>query len=149
MPGGTEMRGRWVAALVMVMLLAGCGSSAKKGGPPASSGSTAPQNTTLAQGVTASEVKVGVSLTDFSCIKQFVDAVREGQQQIYQNFIDYMNAHGGIAGRKIRPVFDQFCPIPNAQLLSQVCTHFTDDEKVFAVIANLYDTTGVAEACIA
>ena len=55
-----------------------------------------------------------------------------------------MNADGGVSGRKIVPVFDQFCPIPNAALLAEVCTTFTDDDKVFAVVGDFVDLTGEA-----
>jgi hypothetical protein len=146
------MRARRLVVLVVVLavVLGACGSSSKSSTTtPTSVSGTAPLNTTLGTGVTADAVKVGIALSDFSCIKQFVDFVREGQQQIYQAVIDYLNQHGGVAGRKIVPVFDQFCPIPNAQLLAQVCTHLTDDEKVFAVLGNVYDTTGVGQECIA
>ena len=139
-----------VVVVAIALTLGACGSSSKNGSAKNSgSATTLPANTTLGQGVTADSVKIGVALPDFDCVKQFVDFIRVGQQQIYQSYIDYLNAHGGVSGRKIVPVFDQFCPIPNAALLAQVCTKFTDDEKVFAVVGNLFDSTGVAESCVA
>ena len=139
-----------VVVVAIALTLAACGSSGNKGSAKNSgSGTTLPANTALGQGVTADSVKIGVALPDFDCVKQFVDFIRVGQQQIYQSYIDYLNAHGGVSGRKIVPVFDQFCPIPNVALLAQVCTKFTDDEKVFAVVGNLFDSTGVAQSCVA
>jgi hypothetical protein len=59
-----------------------------------------------------------------------------------------VNAHGGIGGRKIVPVFHTFCPIGNAQALS-LCTKFTEDDKVFAVLGNFVDFSGDAQTCLA
>ena len=58
------------------------------------------------------------------------------QQQVYQAFIDDINAKGGIDGRKIVPIYDTYCPLGSAGLLA-VCTKFTDDDKVFAVIGHV------------
>lgn len=139
-----------VLVIALVVALAACGSSSgSKKSVGSASATTAPTDTSNGTGVTTTAVKIGIALPDFNCVKQFVDAIREGQQQIYQAFIDYLNQHGGVAGRQIQAVFDQFCPIPNTQLLAQVCTHLTEDEKVFAVIGNMFDTTGVAQSCIA
>ena len=63
-----------------------------------------------------------------------------------------MNKKGGINGRKIVADFNTECPLtPTSDLLVQVCTHFTDDDKVFAVIGNLGDAAQDAaiHSCIA
>jgi ABC-type branched-subunit amino acid transport system substrate-binding protein len=133
-------------ALVVLLALVGaaCGSSSKAS-PPAGNGSTtstAPVavSKTLGTGVTADSIKLGVSLIDFKCIQQFIDFTRPNQQAIYQAFIDDVNAKGGINGRKIVPDFNTECPLSaTSDLLVQVCTKFTDDDKVFAVIGNLGD----------
>jgi hypothetical protein len=147
-----RIRRHWVIASVAVlaMLFAACGSSSKK---PASSGSsttggTYTPSTAAGVGVTASEIKVGISLVDFECIKQFVDSIRIDQDKNYQAYIDDVNEKGGIAGRKIVPVFHTFCPIGNAQALS-LCTQFTEDDKVFAVLGNFVDFSGDAQTCLA
>src|SRR5450755_1066926 len=152
-PGGDlQMRARrhWGVALVLVVsiVLAACGSS-KKG---TSSSTTAPDafraSTTLGTGVTATTIKVGISLVDFSCIKQFVTALRENQDKIYGDFIKDVNDNGGIAGRKIVPVYHSFCPIGSAAAVS-LCTKFTEDDKVFAVLGNFVDFSGDAQTCLA
>jgi ABC-type branched-subunit amino acid transport system substrate-binding protein len=74
---------------------------------------------------------------------------RVNQEANYQAFIDDINERGGIHGRKIEAVFHTFCPIPDAQRLASVCTKFTDDEKVFAVMGNLFDPSGNAQTCVA
>ena len=95
---------------------------------------------TLGPGVTADSIKLGISLIDFKCIQHFIDFTRPNQQAIYQAFVDDVNKKGGINGRKIVPDFNTECPLTaTSDLLVQVCTHFTDDDKVFAVIGNLSD----------
>ncbi len=142
-----------LAALTMVLVVnaAACGSSgsrtsaAKK---PADAAAPT-QSTELGTGVTADTIKIGVSLSDFDCIKPFVDNIRLEQEKNYQTFIDDVNAKGGVNGKKIVAVFDKWCPIPDQQRFAQVCTKFTEDEKVFAVIGNVFDPSGTAQTCIA
>jgi hypothetical protein len=93
-------------------------------------------------------VKVGIALVDFSCIQQFVDAIRTNQQQVYQAYIDDVNAHGGIAGRQILPDYRSYCPLTSAAALT-LCTQFTEDDHVFAVMANFEDFSGDAQTCVA
>ena len=152
------MRVRMVAALSVALMvaLAACSSSAKtsSGSSSGATTSTAPAYTptqTLGTGVTANTIKLGIALPDFKCVENIpgaVDSVRDNQQAIYQTYIDAVN-QTGINGRKIVPVYDLFCPIPNATLFAQQCTHLTDDEHVFAVIGDFPDGTGVAQACLA
>ncbi len=137
-----------VAALVA---LAACGSSSKPSAvnAPTSSGPGAyPVSTQLGTGVTDTTVKIGVALVDFDCIKQFVDSIRVNQDKNYQAYIDDINAHGGIAGRKIVPVYHSYCPITNTQAVT-LCTTFSEDDKVFAVVGNFVDFSGDAETCLA
>jgi ABC-type branched-subunit amino acid transport system substrate-binding protein len=143
------MRVRRIVLVGIVVVLAACGSSAKKG--TGSSGTTAPKalSTANGTGVTATEIRLGISLSDFDCITQFVDSIFVDQDKIYQAFIDDINERGGIHGRKIVPVIHSFCPIPDAARLASICTKFTEDDKVFAVIGNLFDQTGNAQTCIA
>ena len=89
-----------------------------------------------------------ISLIDFSCIAQFTNSIRIGQPAIYQTFIDYVNQHGGIAGRKIVPVYKLFCPIGTATVLA-ACTSLTEDSQVFAVLGTFYDPSGDAQTCVA
>ena len=144
------MRGRHlggIAALVLgAVLLVSCSSSPKTASTTTTGSGR--QSTTLGTGVTDNTVKMGVALVDFNCIKQFVNQIRENQQQIYQVFIDDVNANGGVAGRKIVPDFQSYCPIQNAQALA-LCTKFAQDDSVFAVIGNFVDFSGDAQTCLA
>jgi ABC-type branched-subunit amino acid transport system substrate-binding protein len=144
-------------AVAITLALGACGTSAKtsRGVGGADSPTTAAarvESTAPGTGVTATTIKLGISLVDFSCIAQFVDSVRENQQQVYQAFIDDINARGGIDGRRIVADFKSYCPLSSAGDLNvALCTSFADDDKVFAVLGNLTDAAndGSAETCLA
>jgi ABC-type branched-subunit amino acid transport system substrate-binding protein len=125
-----------VAAVIAAASLIGVGSG------PAGAASK------LGQGVTDSTIKLGLVQVDYSCIKDFVDFDRGNQEEIYKVFVDDLNAKGGILGRKVEPVYRDFCPVGNAQALS-TCTSFTEDDKVFAVVGVFIDQSGDAQLCIA
>jgi len=141
-----KRRGVWILALLIgATLLASCSSGGKTtstttGGPA--------QSTTPGVGVTAKTIKVGVSLVDFSCIQQFVNQIRVNQNEIYNDFVKYVNDHGGVAGRTIIPDYQYFCPIQSGPALA-LCTKFTEDDHVFAVIGNFVDFSGDAQTCLA
>ncbi|HEY2429443.1 MAG TPA: ABC transporter substrate-binding protein [Acidimicrobiales bacterium] len=138
-------------ALVLgaTVMVAACSSSAKTSsvGGSGTSGSSG-GGAGLATGVTATTVKVGVALVDFSCIQQFVDQIRVNQDKVYQAYFDDVNAHGGIAGRQIVPDYRSYCPLTSAAALT-LCTQFTEDDHVFAVMANFEDFSGDAQTCVA
>jgi Periplasmic binding protein len=146
----------WTAMLLVAATLGvACSSSARRASTATSTTTSTtalhqakPPPADLGVGVTATTVKVGISLVDFTCIEQFVDQIRLNQQQVYQAFIDDINAHGGVAGRQIVPVYLSFCPIQNAQALT-LCTKFTEDDKVFAVVGTFVDFSGDAQTCLA
>src|SRR3974390_1373605 len=130
-------RSRWCAALLAVaVVLAACGSGTK-GGSPASTnppaggtGPVAPVSRTLGTGVTDKTIKVGVALVDFKCIAPYIQTTRVDEYKVYDAFIADINAKGGVAGRKLVPVYHTFCPIVPAPALA-LCTQFTQDDQVF------------------
>jgi ABC-type branched-subunit amino acid transport system substrate-binding protein len=157
-PGqGHGRRGLVGAIVIAAMILAACGSSSPKaspGGTNSTTGTTAPAvvSKTLGTGVTANSIKIGISLIDFKCIQQFIDFTRPNQQAIYQDFVDAVNKNGGINGRQLVADFNTECPLTStSDLLVQICTHFTDDDKVFAVLGNLSDAAqdSAIHTCIA
>jgi hypothetical protein len=139
-----------VAIATFAVLLAACGDSG--GDKPDASGPTTaaakPLTTNVGPGVTDGAFKLGVALVDFECIKPYVDSIRIDQDKIYGAIIDYVNANGGVAGRRIEPVYRSYCPISNAGAL-QLCTQFTEDDEVFAVVGTFVDFSGDAQTCIA
>ena len=139
-------RGRHIAiALILIVVASSLVASS-------SSATTSPGSTKASKsygvGVTAHTVKIGISLVDFTCIEPYVNQIRLNQDQVYEAFIKYVNLHGGIAGKKIVPDFQSFCPIQNAQALA-LCTKFTEDDHVFAVIGNFVDFSGDSQTCVA
>jgi len=151
-----------VVAVVVVVaaLLAACGSSGKKAAAPTTaapttaapgagtSTSVAPAALTASfRGVTATTIKLGIVTIDYKCIQQFVNYNFGDQPAIDQVLVNNLNNHGGILGRKIVPIYRSYCPIGNSQALT-VCTSYTEDDKVFAVLGVFYDTTGDAQLCL-
>jgi ABC-type branched-subunit amino acid transport system substrate-binding protein len=140
-----------VAAITFAVVLGACGSGTTKSAP---SGSTTPATggkvadvPGVGTGVTETEIKLGVILIDFKCIESAVDSIYVNQEQAYNAFIDDINGHGGINGRKVVPVYKTVCPVPFDVAIS-ACTSFTDDDRVFAVIGSMYDPAGDARLCI-
>ena len=139
--------------LVVAVLLAACGSGTKSSTPTTSpssgsTGSNAPISKTLGTGVTDNTIKIGVALVDFKCIAPYIQTTRIDEYKVYDAFIADINAKGGVAGRKLVPVYHTFCPIVPAPALA-LCTQFTEDEHVFAVLGDFVDLTGQAQPCIA
>jgi branched-chain amino acid transport system substrate-binding protein len=101
------------------------------------------------QGVTKDTIKIGIPLVDFSSIADFVDYTFGDTEAISKVFVDDINKNGGINGRKIVPVYKKYPPIPGMKPdpLS-LCTSFTEDDKVFAVVGVFIDFTGQAQECV-
>jgi ABC-type branched-subunit amino acid transport system substrate-binding protein len=142
-------------ALVIALLLSACGSgtsTAKPGGEtttPNSSGTTAPVLKVLGPGVTKDSIKLGIGLIDYDTIKDVPDlsSIRLHQTEIYQAFIKNINDNGGIAGRKLIPVFKKYIPVGSTATLT-ACTAFADDDNVFAVTGTFYDPSGESQLCL-
>ncbi len=147
-----------IGALTLVAVLAACGSSGSSSGTATSTAGagnsvttgppdTTPQSTAIGQGVTATTVKIGVVFVDYKAIAQFIDFQRGDQQKIFQAFVDYINAHGGVAGgRKLVPYYNTYFPAGTTGPLL-ACTTFTDDDHVFATIGVLIDASGSSQRC--
>jgi len=150
-----RLSGGWylIVGLVIAIALSGCGSGVKgsaPGSPATATAPGAPLDKSLGAGVTASTIKLGVVLVDFREITQFTDLIRTDaeQKEIYQAFIADINAKGGIAGRKIVPVYHFYSPLGSAQILG-LCTALAQDDNVFAVVGTFVDFSGDAQTCIA
>jgi ABC-type branched-subunit amino acid transport system substrate-binding protein len=149
----TRMRSCIVMALVAGVALAACGS----GTSTKTTTTTTPAATTTTagpvtltdsfRGVTSTSIKLGVAIIDYDCIKQFIDFTRGDQQAIEQSFVDDVNNHGGVLGRKIDPVYKKYCPI-SPQVALDTCTSFTQDAKVFAVVGVFAPTSPDAQLCL-
>ncbi len=135
--------------LLAAMAISACGSGTSSAKPQSTTpGSTTPNDTSLGVGVTNDSIKLGISLVNFDCIKQYTDTIRLGQRAVYEAFIKDINSKGGVDGRKIVPDIKEYCPLTNQQILTY-CTAFTQDDKVFAVLGTFIDFSGDAQTCIA
>ncbi len=103
----------------------------------------------LGDGVSADKVKVGIAIIDYDSIADFVDFARGDQLKTAQVFVDYINKNGGIDGRQIDPVFKTYEPIPGRTPDPlTLCTAWTEDDDVFAVLGVFIDFTGEGQLCI-
>jgi len=116
----------------------------------ATSTAGAAQQKNLGHGVEANDVKVGIAIIDYDSIADFVDFARGDQQKTAQIFVDYINKNGGVAGgRKIKPYFKTYEPIPGRTPDPlALCTAWTDDDGVFAVLGVFIDFTGQGQLCL-
>jgi ABC-type branched-subunit amino acid transport system substrate-binding protein len=129
----------FVALVVLTLGLGEAGSATAAGGEPKD----------LGHGVSAKEIKLGIAIVDYDAIKDFVDFERGDQQKTAQVFVDYINKNGGVGGRKIVPFYKTYPPIPGQQPdpLS-LCTSWTEDDGVFAVLGVFIDFTGQGLLCL-
>jgi ABC-type branched-subunit amino acid transport system substrate-binding protein len=141
-----------VAVVALAMSACGSGTTSKASAPQTTptTGPNAPIDKTLGNGVSANSIRMGVALVDFTEIEQYTDTIRTKaeQKQIYEAYIDNINAHGGINGRKIVPYFKFYTPLGTAGALS-LCTSFAQDDNVFVVVGSFIDFSGDAQTCIA
>jgi branched-chain amino acid transport system substrate-binding protein len=116
----------WVAAVAVAALLAGCGSSnsSSGSGSAGSGGATAP-------GVTATSITFGTH-------QPLTGPAAPGYSEIApasQAYFDYVNAHGGVYGRKIHLIIknDQYDPALTVQVVHQLVLQ----DNVFGIFEGL------------
>ena len=103
----------------------------------------------LGHGVSAKDIKVGIAIIDYDSIADFVDFARGDQEKTAQVFVDYINKNGGVGGRKIVPYFKKYEPIPGRTPDPlALCTSWTEDDGVFAVLGVFIDFTGQGMLCL-
>ena len=144
-----------LAVFALALGAAACGDDEKSTSPTTAKGATtAPKSTepltASFRGVTADSIKIGIPYVDYKSIEQYVDETHGDQKAIYQAVIDDINENGGVLGRKLVPVFKEYVPIdptaPNGSLA--LCTVFTQDEEVFAVLGVYIDFSGDSQLCL-
>lgn len=110
------------------------------GPAPTTSSGTPKAATKPGVGVTSSTIAIGFPYTPVDTTNQQAGAggVTVGNEKAdAQIVIDDINAHGGIAGHKIVPVWHAYPQSGTVSALQQAeCTDFTQDHKVFAVIGD-------------
>jgi hypothetical protein len=101
------------------------------GSVPAAAASSTP-------GVTATTITVGVPYVDIAYVdKQFGLKLNQGSYpDAYTALFDQLNAHGGVNGRKVKPVFVAVNPTGTTAAASS-CTQLVEDDHVFLAFAPL------------
>jgi hypothetical protein len=101
-----------------------------------SRGTSAVKRTASDQGVTPDTIKLGVFIIDFggaNSIGAGVTGYDPKAQKAYINaYVNDVNAHGGIGGRRLVPV-ERTVDILDQQTMRDACAGFGETDKVFAV----------------
>lgn len=116
-------------------------STGGTGGGPAR-GTAGPSGVSNAPGVTATEIKLGITYLkngDQAAKAAGYNLSRGDEEKNWQAVTAEVNARGGMAGRKLVPVYyaiDAQSTQTYAAQEQAACTHFTQDSRVFAVVTN-------------
>ena len=113
------------------------GVSGKSGGVLGGTrGTSNVMRTASDQGVTADTIKLGVFIIDFGGANSLGAGVTgydpKAQQSYVSAYVDDVNAHGGVNGRRLVPV-ERTVDILNQQTMRDACTAFGETDRVFAV----------------
>ena len=130
-----------VLAIGALVMTAGCSTKSSTGGNAASTGTSTPKSSgDPGQGVTAKTIKIGITYPDLAAIRNIVNIDHGDYKAAYTAVIDDVNAHGGVDGRMLVPVFAPVNPIGTAPA-DTACTKLTEDNKVFAVLGSADNPT--------
>ncbi|MHB8465756.1 MAG: ABC transporter substrate-binding protein [Acidimicrobiales bacterium] len=122
----------------------GSGSSSSGGlglagptGPGAPAAPGGPTLTATDRGVTANTVTIAFTIADLGGVSRLGYGVPgfdpKTQQANDSVFVDYVNANGGILGRKLAPLYFKYDPL-NEQSEQAACLSATQDHAIFAAI---------------
>lgn len=104
----------------------------------------------VGHGVTDTTIRIGVFVASYAGLE--AKGLNLGDAQVQaQAVADYLNARGGIAGRKIVLSFAKLeASSSNWESDEQkICTTFTEDQKVFAVVYSLVSQGNTLLPCLA
>jgi len=90
------------------------------------------------RGVTAEAIKIGVVAPDLEAIRGLIYLDHGSYEAAYRAVIADVNSRGGVLGREIQVIFETFLPV-GTEGMDTICSRFTDDEEVFAVMGGLLD----------
>jgi hypothetical protein len=128
------------------------GSSARRAGGATGSGTTTPG--AFGPGVTADSIYIGLSYATDNTANAAIGAGGIGQgdpRAQDEAMMDDINAHGGIAGRKVKGVFhpvDPNSPSPWDVIDQQACDDWTQDHKIFAALADPIADSDTMASCL-
>lgn len=80
----------------------------------------------------------------------FDNLVIPDNKPVFAAFVNYVNAHGGLGGRKIEPVYYEYEEGANPQTQDQAaCQTFTQDNHVYLVFGGISSGAGDLMPCLA
>jgi hypothetical protein len=90
------------------------------------------------RGVTADMITIGVTTADLDELRDLglVDINNGDVPLIWDTLVDYYNANGGIAGRQIEVIVEEYNPVFNASA-DDACIVLTQDNEVFIVFGGV------------
>lgn len=111
----------------------------------------------MGRGVTATTIKIGFNHAAplgpaYRAVGFGGSAEGTDERSIAEALVKHLNKHGGIAGRKIVPVFFEYDAVTGGtwdSLAAAACEHFITDEKVFAVVSGHVGQTDSLLDCLA
>jgi hypothetical protein len=117
------------------------------------SGLSVDEASTSSRGVSATSINVVFPMSNLVSLSSNFgfagDAEFSFQLQAIHTFVNAVNDGGGINGRKINPIIENFDPTNEVSMRAQ-CKQWTEgNPSVFAVVDGLGDWTGDNELCIA
>jgi len=117
------------------------------GGPVATAAPTAPGSVPIATaglslgpGVDAKTITVGFTIQDnnatVSSIASTYNVQLADNRGAYEALVHYYNAHGGIDGKTLRPIYYTYDPTSGTadQIGQAACATFTEDHQIFAAL---------------
>ena len=113
-----------------------------------------PTNVPMGKGVTADSIKIGFQVTR-NLQAAFAAVGAEGrpaeERDVRQAVVDWLNARGGIAGRKIIPIWHEFEATSGTfeSQAQEACATFTEDNEVFAAVSSNVGGNDAFLACMA
>jgi hypothetical protein len=122
---------RYLALAAAGLLLFGCTSGEQPDSGRGDNG--AGTGSGPAPGVTDDTIKIGVTYVDLAAVAEVVNLDHGDYEAAYGALFDDINAHGGIHGRTVEPVFAPVSPL-GTQPAEEACVRLTEDEAVFAVL---------------
>jgi len=110
------------------------------------------QASTSSRGVVGDTINVGFPVSNLTSLSGDIgfagDAEFTAQTKAIHIFVNAINAHGGIDGRKINPIIADFDPTNEAGMLA-LCKQWTEGSPgVFAVLDGVGSYTGDDELCV-
>lgn len=139
-----------VAAAVLAASLGGCSvhKAARSGLPPPASVVSATAD--VDRGVTPTTITIGAVAYRQDSFAQFGLASLGGRPvaELLKPLVDDLNAHGGIAGRRVQAALSEFSPLVPAEAQT-ACVDQADDKKVFLSLAEVSLTDDALERCLA